>query len=94
VLAACVLLGHLLLQVWERAKRLGIVDAMTSSSSSSSPPLDVRLLMAEDLLKIIEVVFELLPAAIIVDSIQTVRDPNSNSRPGSVTQVGGGYVRV
>jgi predicted ATP-dependent serine protease len=63
------------------------MTSSSSSSSSSSPPLDVRLLQADDLLQIFEVVLGLMPAAIIIDSIQTVRDPNSTSRPGSVTQV-------
>lgn len=64
-------------QVWERAKRLGLV----------SRSLDVRLVAENKVERIGAVMAELRPAAVIVDSIQTVLLADVPSRPGSVTQV-------
>jgi hypothetical protein len=46
--------------------------------------------MQSDLLRIMEDIVALQPAAVIIDSIQTIADPNLGSKAGGVTQVGVG----
>jgi hypothetical protein len=43
--------------------------------------------MQSDLLRIMEDIVALQPAAVIIDSIQTIADPNLGSKAGGVTQV-------
>ncbi|WIA15824.1 hypothetical protein OEZ85_012579 [Tetradesmus obliquus] len=80
-------------QVWERARRLGLLRPLSSSSSSSasdaaagSPP-DVRLLVENRVERIAAAIIEMAPAAVVVDSIQTVALRDLPHCPGTVTQV-------
>jgi predicted ATP-dependent serine protease len=76
-------------QVWERARRLGLLQPLSSSSSSSAgAPPDVRLLVENRVEAIAAAIVQLAPAAVVVDSIQTVALRDLAQRPGSITQVG------
>ncbi|KAF8059367.1 radA [Scenedesmus sp. PABB004] len=68
-------------QVWERARRLGLVGAPGGRG------LDVRLLVENRVDAIAAAVAALAPAALVVDSIQTVALRDVPGRPGSITQV-------
>jgi len=62
-------------QIKLRSNRLGIRSA------------HFYLLAEQDILSIIQVIEKLEPAMVVVDSIQTVYDPNFESSPGSISQV-------
>lgn len=69
--------------MWERAKRLGVLDP-------EHQHLDLHLVSLSNLQDIADQIVDVQPAALIVDSIQTVVVPELKARAGSVTQVGVG----
>lgn len=73
--------------MWDRAQRLGLLDTAVTDSSGSSGPLDIRLMVESNIHKIMEAMVEMQPAAVVIDSIQKVQDPDTGKQPGSVTQV-------
>jgi predicted ATP-dependent serine protease len=79
--------------VWERARRLGLLQPLSSSSGADGAgggcPPDVRLLVENRVESIAAAIVQLSPAAVVVDSIQTVALRDLAQRPGSITQVGG-----
>ncbi|MGH9101595.1 MAG: DNA repair protein RadA, partial [Acidimicrobiales bacterium] len=64
-------------QVRQRAERLGDLPAELWLASETSLP------------RLLGIVSELEPAAVVVDSVQTVADPEIGGSPGSVAQVRG-----
>lgn len=74
-----VVVDYVCCQVWERARRLGVAQAPLGDH--------VRLLVENRVEVIAGAMAALRPAAVVVDSIQTVALREVAGRPGSITQV-------